>query len=76
MMQELSHNTTEVISKERDRPMTLVNKQSSIKDGPNLEQAKNDDQVVEVPFRKARVSVRARSEAPLVSSFIHLLPII
>lgn len=67
MMQELSNNMAEVISKDRDRPMTLVNKQSCIKDGPNLEQAKNDEQVVEVPFRKARVSVRARSEAPLIT---------
>ncbi|GLU07158.1 hypothetical protein SLE2022_241250 [Rubroshorea leprosula] len=28
---------------------------------------KDDEQVPEVPFRKARVSVRARSEAPLIS---------
>lgn len=34
---------------------------------PKLDhQPKNDEQVSEVPFRKARVSVRARSEAPLV----------
>lgn len=30
--------------------------------------SKNEEQVSEVPFRKARVSVRARSEAPLVST--------
>lgn len=29
--------------------------------------SKNEEQVSEVPFRKARVSVRARSEAPLIS---------
>ncbi|XP_006492428.2 probable WRKY transcription factor 47 isoform X2 [Citrus sinensis] len=35
---------------------------------PKLDhQPKNDEQVSEVPFRKARVSVRARSEAPLIS---------
>ncbi|KAJ8898770.1 hypothetical protein K2173_005098 [Erythroxylum novogranatense] len=32
-----------------------------------LDQGKSGDQVHDVPFRKARVSVRARSEAPLIS---------
>lgn len=32
-----------------------------------LEHGKQEEQASEVPFRKARVSVRARSEAPLVS---------
>ncbi|KAJ6400865.1 hypothetical protein OIU84_016317 [Salix udensis] len=34
---------------------------------PKLEHEKPDEQIPEVPFRKARVSVRARSEAPLIS---------
>ncbi|XP_061968457.1 probable WRKY transcription factor 47 [Populus nigra] len=34
---------------------------------PRLEEEKPNEQVPEVPFRKARVSVRARSEAPLIS---------
>lgn len=33
---------------------------------PRLEPGKCEEQVPEVPFRKARVSVRARSEAPVV----------
>ncbi|KAH8517122.1 hypothetical protein H0E87_005175 [Populus deltoides] len=33
---------------------------------PRLEEEKPNEQVPEVPFRKARVSVRARSEAPLI----------
>jgi hypothetical protein len=38
---------------------------------PRLEEEKPNEQVPEVPFRKARVSVRARSEAPLVSINFH-----
>ncbi|XP_043818256.1 probable WRKY transcription factor 47 isoform X3 [Manihot esculenta] len=34
---------------------------------PRLEPGKCEEQVPEVPFRKARVSVRARSEAPLIT---------
>ncbi|KAF6172258.1 hypothetical protein GIB67_024880 [Kingdonia uniflora] len=34
---------------------------------PKGEQAKNTDNVLEVPCRKARVSVRARSDAPLIT---------
>ncbi|GMJ01006.1 hypothetical protein HRI_003769800 [Hibiscus trionum] len=75
-------NTTEVVSKERDHRMiqSSPGKNVSIDDGsdqtsqswgsfksPKLDQSKNEDQASEVPFRKARVSVRARSEAPLIS---------
>ncbi|KAJ6320057.1 hypothetical protein OIU78_015448 [Salix suchowensis] len=49
----------------RPRPPVIldVNDPSS----PKLEHEKPDEQIPEVPFRKARVSVRARSEAPLIS---------
>ena len=41
---------------------------------PNLEESKPGEQVAgELPFRKARVSVRARSEAPLVINFCFLI---
>ncbi|KAK6239581.1 hypothetical protein QUC31_005050 [Theobroma cacao] len=74
-------NTMEVVSKERDHQMTRIpGKHVSVEDGtdrtsqswgspksPKVEQSKNEEQVSEVPFRKARVSVRARSEAPLIS---------
>ncbi|KAH1130262.1 hypothetical protein J1N35_001640 [Gossypium stocksii] len=75
-------NTMEIVSKEYDHRMVqnMPGKQVSIEDGtdqtsqswgslksPKIDQPKNEDQVPEVPFRKARVSVRARSEAPLIS---------
>ena len=73
-------NTMEVMSKERDRQMIKVpRKQTCTEDGldqssqswgspksPKLDEAKGEEQAPEVPFRKARVSVRARSDAPLV----------
>ncbi|XP_021897276.1 probable WRKY transcription factor 47 isoform X2 [Carica papaya] len=72
--QDLS-NTMEVVSKERE--MNVV---SGKQDGgdqtsqswgspksPKSDQNKNEDQIPEAPFRKARVSVRARSEAPMIS---------
>lgn len=74
-------NTAEVISKEHEHPMIKIpGKQAFNKEdggdqtsqswgsprSPNLDQAKNEEQASEAPFRKARVSVRARSEAPLV----------
>ena len=79
-------NTMEVVSKERDHQMIQVpGKHVSVEDGtdqtsqswvspksPKVDQSKNDEQVSEVPFRKARVSVRARSEAPLVSTTVPL----
>lgn len=37
------------------------------KKGPKLTPSKNTDQTSEFPIRKARVSVRARSDAPMVS---------
>ncbi|KAK8636144.1 hypothetical protein V6N13_004852 [Hibiscus sabdariffa] len=75
-------NTMEVISKERDHRLlhSTPGKNVSVDDGsdqtseswgslksPKIDQSKNEDQASEVPFRKARVSVRARSEAPLIS---------
>ncbi|KAL4384582.1 hypothetical protein GQ457_15G020610 [Hibiscus cannabinus] len=71
-------NTMEVISKERDHRLiqSIPGKKVSVDDGSDqtsqspkldLDQSKNEDQASEVPFRKARVSVRARSEAPLIS---------
>ncbi|XVE73546.1 hypothetical protein DITRI_Ditri11bG0127100 [Diplodiscus trichospermus] len=74
-------NTAEVVSKERDHQMIQIpGKHVSVQDGtdqksqswsspksPKTDQSKNEDQVSEVPFRKARVSVRARSEAPSIS---------
>ncbi|XVF33003.1 hypothetical protein REPUB_Repub17cG0130900 [Reevesia pubescens] len=75
-------NTTEVVSKERDLQMIQIpGKHVSVEDGtdqtsqswgspksPKLDQSKNEEQVSDqVPFRKARVSVRARSEAPSIS---------
>ncbi|KAF2324993.1 hypothetical protein GH714_022117 [Hevea brasiliensis] len=67
-------NTTEAMSQ------INPGKQASTEDGldqtsqswgspksPRLEQGKGEEQVPEVPFRKARVSVRARSEAPLIT---------
>lgn len=79
-------NTMEVVSKERDHQMTRIpGKHVSVEDGtdrtsqswgspksPKVEQSKNEEQVSEVPFRKARVSVRARSEAPLVRTILQL----
>ena len=75
-------NTMEVVSKERDHQMIQVpGKHVSVEDGtdrtsqswgspksPKVDQSKNEEQVSDVPFRKARVSVRARSEAPSVST--------
>ncbi|XP_039047891.1 probable WRKY transcription factor 47 isoform X2 [Hibiscus syriacus] len=76
-------NTMEVVSNERDHRMgqNMPGKHVSIDDGgtdqssqswgshksPKLDQSKSEDQGSEVPFRKARVSVRARSEAPLIT---------
>ncbi|XWS46374.1 hypothetical protein CRYUN_Cryun14cG0060000 [Craigia yunnanensis] len=74
-------NTMEVVSKERDHQMIQVSgKHVSVEDGTDqtsqtwgspksqkIDQSKNDEQVSEAPFKKARVSVRARSEAPLIS---------
>lgn len=40
---------------------------------PRLEEGKGEQKVPEVPFRKARVSVRARSEAPMVSIYPKLV---
>ncbi|KAJ4825568.1 hypothetical protein Tsubulata_006502 [Turnera subulata] len=59
----------------------LPGKQASIEDGldqtsqswgsppksPKLDHEKQEEQVSDLPFRKARVSVRARSEAPLIT---------
>ncbi|KAI5564973.1 hypothetical protein BDE02_14G093200 [Populus trichocarpa] len=58
----------------------MLGKRASMEDGldqtsqswgssksPKLEHEKPDEQIPEVPFRKARVSVRARSDAPLIS---------
>ncbi|KAK8711438.1 hypothetical protein V6N13_146720 [Hibiscus sabdariffa] len=73
-------NTAEVVSKEHDRRMIQIpGKFVSVEDGPDqtcqsqgttkcskVDQSNNEEQVSEVPFRKARVSVRARSEAPLM----------
>lgn len=75
-------NTNEVISKERDHPMLQIApcRQVSNEDGgdqtsqswgsprsPKVDKMKNEEQGPDqVPYRKARVSVRARSEAPLV----------
>lgn len=77
--QELSvslSNNMEVISKELKVP---TGKQTSLEDGldqssqswgspksPKLDETKGEEHVSEIPFRKARVSVRARSEAPMV----------
>ncbi|XVF72846.1 hypothetical protein PTKIN_Ptkin12aG0153500 [Pterospermum kingtungense] len=74
-------NPVEVVSKERERQMVHIpGKLVSVEDGtdrtsqswgspksPKLDQSKNEELVSEVPFRKARVSVRARSEAPLIT---------
>ncbi|XVF22205.1 hypothetical protein REPUB_Repub12eG0153600 [Reevesia pubescens] len=74
-------NTIEVVSKERDLQMIQVpGKHVSVEHAidqtsqswgspksPKLDQSKKEEQVSEVPFRKARVSVRARSEAPMIS---------
>ncbi|XP_031284526.1 probable WRKY transcription factor 47 [Pistacia vera] len=84
--QELSispANTSEIMSKERERPMIKIpaGKQISSEDScdktsqswraspksPKFDQTMNEEQAPEAPFRKARVSVRARSEAPLIS---------
>lgn len=74
-------NTMEVMSVERSGHINKVpGKQTCTEDGldqsfrslgstksPKLDETKDEEQVPElVPFRKARVSVRARSEAPLV----------
>ncbi|XWS31908.1 hypothetical protein CRYUN_Cryun23aG0116000 [Craigia yunnanensis] len=74
-------NAMGVVSKERDHQMIQIpGKHVSVEDGtdqttqswgspksPKVDQSKNEEQVSEVPFRKARVSVRARSEAPSIS---------
>ncbi|KAL5792058.1 hypothetical protein ACOSP7_000652 [Xanthoceras sorbifolium] len=76
-------NTNEVISKKRGHPMFQIasGKQVSNEDGGDqtsqswgsptsqkVEQSKNEEQGQDqAPYRKARVSVRARSEAPLIS---------
>ncbi|KAE8662421.1 putative WRKY transcription factor 47-like isoform X2 [Hibiscus syriacus] len=76
-------NAMEVVSNERDHRMvqSMPGKHVSIDDGgtdqssqswgslksPKLDQSKSEEQGSEVPFRKARVSIRARSEAPLIS---------
>ncbi|KAK8630857.1 hypothetical protein V6N13_079628 [Hibiscus sabdariffa] len=71
-----SDDKTQELSASQENTMEVV----SIKDGadqtsqswgslksPKLDQSKNEEQASEAPFRKARVSVRARSEAPLIS---------
>ncbi|XP_039024452.1 probable WRKY transcription factor 47 isoform X2 [Hibiscus syriacus] len=58
-------NTTEVVSMEDGADQTSQRWGSH--KSPKLDQSKNEDQGSEAPFRKARVSVRARSEAPLIS---------
>ncbi|XVE77390.1 hypothetical protein DITRI_Ditri13aG0058600 [Diplodiscus trichospermus] len=75
-------NTTEVMPKDCGHQMIQVpGKHVTVEDGTDqktqswgspksqkLDQSKNEEQVSEVPFRKARVSVRTRySEAPLIS---------
>ncbi|KAF5455499.1 hypothetical protein F2P56_025065, partial [Juglans regia] len=80
--QELSgSNTMEVMSKERDRStgkQTGIHEQDGFDQSsqswgspksPKLDKAKGEEQAPDhqVPLRKARVSVRARSEAPLIS---------
>lgn len=75
-------NNAEIMSKQRDHHLTkLLGKRACPEDdfdrssqswssskSPKLQESKpRDEQVADqIPFRKARVSVRARSEAPLV----------
>ncbi|KAK8718213.1 hypothetical protein V6N13_045456 [Hibiscus sabdariffa] len=71
-------NPMEVVSMEGDRRMVQIqgkhdegNDQTSQSCGspksPTADPSKKEEQVSEVPFRKARVSVRARSEAPTIN---------
>ncbi|KAB2056593.1 hypothetical protein ES319_A11G112700v1 [Gossypium barbadense] len=68
----------EVVSKEGEHQ--IPGKHASVEDGSDktsqswrptkclkLDHSNKEEQVSEVPFRKARVSIRARSEAPLIS---------
>lgn len=75
-------NTTEVMSNESEHhKIPSAGKKTCFGEGPDqgsthswgspksptvLDPSKSEEQASEVPFRKARVSVRARSEAPLV----------
>ncbi|OMO64133.1 DNA-binding WRKY [Corchorus capsularis] len=70
--QELSispANTTEHVSAhDQDGAADQTSQSWGSPKSPKLDQSKiNEDQASEVPFRKARVSVRARSEAPMIS---------
>ncbi|XP_058084372.1 probable WRKY transcription factor 47 [Magnolia sinica] len=74
-------NNSGVASDEHDHDVnSMASKRHCVDNGPNqvsqgwgankspkLEQPKTADQTPEFPCRKARVSVRARSEAPLIS---------
>ncbi|KAJ9696827.1 hypothetical protein PVL29_008837 [Vitis rotundifolia] len=76
-------NTMEVMSNESEHhKIPSAGKKTCFGDGPDqgsthswgspksptvLDPSKSEEQASEVPFRKARVSVRARSEAPLIS---------
>ncbi|XP_022770723.1 probable WRKY transcription factor 47 isoform X2 [Durio zibethinus] len=75
-------NTVEIESKKRDHQMIQIpGRHASVENGtdqtsqtregspkiPKVDQSKSEEQVSEVPFRKARVSVRTRSEAPSIS---------
>ncbi|XP_044493080.1 probable WRKY transcription factor 47 [Mangifera indica] len=68
--QELSispANTSEIISKESESPMIKISAGKQITSEDGCDQTPHEEQAPEAPFRKARVSVRARSEAPLIS---------
>ncbi|KAK8565595.1 hypothetical protein V6N13_020685 [Hibiscus sabdariffa] len=74
-------NTVEVVSKEHNHRMIQIpGKHVSVEDGPDqtsqsggptrcpkLDQSNKEEQASEVPFRKPRVSIRTRSEAPFIS---------
>ncbi|KAK8693718.1 hypothetical protein V6N13_071289 [Hibiscus sabdariffa] len=74
-------NTVEVVSKEHNHRMIQIpGKHASVEDGPDqtcqsrgptrcpkLDQSNKEEQASEVPFRKPRVSIRTRSEAPFIS---------
>lgn len=77
-------NNMEVVLKEGDHQ--IPGKHASVEDGsdqtsqswrptkcPKLDHSNKEEQVSHVPLRKARVSIRARSEAPLVCIYTKVL---
>lgn len=62
---EHHHQLTKLLGKQAAYPEDSSQSWGSSKT-PKLHDSKNEEQNADIPFRKARVSVRARSEAPTV----------